>query len=131
MLDLQNKNNIKNTEPLVSIDFITYNHEAYIRDALEGFLMQKTNFTFEVLIHDDASTDQTANIIQEYEKKYPDIIKPIYQTENQYSKGVEITTQIQFPHARGKYIALCKGDDYRKDHFKLQKQVDIGISINN
>lgn len=118
-------NNIKNTEPLVSIDCITYNHESFICDALEGFLMQKTNFRFEILVHDDASTDQTANVIRKYEKKYPDIIKPIYQKENQYSKGVEIQTQIQFPRARGEYIAICEGDDYWTDPLKLQKQVDF------
>ena len=69
------------TTPLVSICCNTYNHVKYIRDAIEGFLMQKTNFPFEILIHDDASTDGTADIIREYEAKYPDIIKPIYQTE--------------------------------------------------
>ena len=72
---------------MVSICCITYNHEKYIREALESFLMQKTNFKYEIVIHDDASTDNTANIIREYVKKYPDIIKPIYQKENQYSKG--------------------------------------------
>ena len=122
---MQYTNNIPNTEPLVSIDCITYNHEAYIRDALEGFLMQKTDFTFEVLIHDDASTDQTANIIRKYEKKYPDIIKPIYQKDNQYSKGIQISRQFQYPRARGKYIAICEGDDYWIDPYKLQKQVDF------
>lgn len=114
-----------NNEPLVSIDCITYNHEFYIRDALEGFLMQKTDFTFEILVHDDASTDQTVNIIQEYEKKYPDIIKPVYQRENQYSKGVNILEQFQYPRALGKYIAICEGDDYWIDPLKLQKQVDF------
>ena len=79
------------TEPLVSICCLCYNHEPYIRECLEGFMMQKTNFAFEVLIHDDASTDKSAEIIREYEAKYPDIIKPIYQTENQYSKGVGVT----------------------------------------
>jgi glycosyltransferase involved in cell wall biosynthesis len=87
--------------------------------------MQKTNFNYEVLIHDDASTDNTANIIREYEAKYPDIIKPIYQTENQYSKGVGVTRVYQFPRALGKYIALCEGDDYWTDPLKLQKQVDF------
>ena len=71
----------------VSIICNAYNHELYIRDALEGFVMQRTSFAFEVLVHDDASNDKTADIIREYEAKYPDIIKPIYQTENQYTKG--------------------------------------------
>lgn len=104
---------------------MTYNHESYIRQCLDGFLFQQTNFTFEILLHDDASTDNTANIIREYESKYPDLIKPIYQTENQYSKGVGISVVYQFPRAKGKYIALCEGDDYWTDPYKLQKQVDF------
>ncbi len=114
-----------NTESLVSIDCLTYNHENYIRDALEGFLMQKTDFAFEVLIHDDASTDQTANIIRKYEKKYPGVIKPIYQKENQFSQDGDISKQFQYPRAKGKYIAICEGDDYWTDPYKLQKQVDF------
>jgi len=112
-------------KPFVSICCLAYNHEPYIRDCLDGFMIQQTNFDFEVLIHDDASTDKTAEIIREYEKKYPDIIKPIYQTENQYSKRVGITRVFQFPRARGKYIAMCEGDDYWTDPLKLQKQVDF------
>lgn len=104
---------------------ITYNHEPYIRQCLEGFMMQKTTFPFEVLIHDDASTDGTAGIIKEYEVKYPNIIKPIYQKENQYSKGIKISPTFQYPRAKGKYIALCEGDDYWIDPYKLQKQVDF------
>ena len=72
---------------LVSIFCITYNHEKYIRKALEGFVRQETNFNYEVLVHDDASTDGTSGIIKEFEEKYPDIIKPIYQSENQYQNG--------------------------------------------
>lgn len=118
-------NNLEKKEILVSICCITYNHESFIRECLDGFLMQKTNFKFEVLIHDDASTDNTANIIREYEQKYPEIIKPIYQTENQYSRGVEVSTTYNFPRAKGKYIAMCEGDDYWIDPYKLQKQVDF------
>lgn len=110
---------------LVSIFCQTYNHEPYIRQCIEGFLMQKTEFSFEVLVHDDASTDQTADIIREYEIKYPGIIKPIYQTENQFSKGISISITFQYPRAKGKYIAFCEGDDYWIDPLKLQKQVDI------
>jgi len=109
----------------VSIVCNAYNHEKYIRDALEGFVSQKTNFRYEVLVHDDASTDKTADIIREYETKYPDIIKPIYQTENQFSQGVRISSEIQYPRAIGKYIALCEGDDRWIDPSKLQKQVDF------
>ncbi|NLL27630.1 MAG: glycosyltransferase [Bacteroidales bacterium] len=110
---------------IVSICCLTYNHEPYIRKCLDGFIMQKTDFLFEVLIHDDASTDRTADIIREYEAKYPDIIKPIYQTENKYSKGIGITKTYQFPRAKGKYFAMCEGDDYWTDPLKLQKQVDF------
>lgn len=109
---------------LVSILCITYNHEKYIVDALEGFLKQKANFKYEILIHDDASTDKTADIIRQYEMKYPDIIKPIYQTENQFSKGGKIGP-INRERAIGKYYALCEGDDYWNDPYKLQKQVDF------
>lgn len=111
--------------PLVSISCITYNHGSYIRECLDGFLMQETTFPFEILIHDDASTDDTASIIREYEQKYPDNIKPIYQTENQYSKRVSISATFNWPRAQGKYIALCEGDDYWTDPLKLQKQVDF------
>jgi glycosyltransferase involved in cell wall biosynthesis len=110
-------------EIMVSIDCITYNHENYIADAMESFLMQKTDFNFEILIHDDASTDRTPEIIKQYESKYPDLIKPIYQTENQYSKGVKIS-YFNMERAKGKYIAVCEGDDYWTDPYKLQKQVD-------
>ena len=115
---------VENRHPLVSICCSTFNHEKYIRDAIEGFLMQKTTFPVEILIHDDASSDGTADIIREYEKKHPDIIKPIYQTENQYSKGNK-PGRINRKRARGKYIALCEGDDYWTDPLKLQKQVDF------
>ena len=109
---------------MVSVICNVYNHERYIRDALEGFVSQKTNFGLEILIHDDASTDRSAEIIREYERKYPGLIKPIYQTENQYSKKISITYTHQMPRAKGKYIALCEGDDYWTDPLKLQKQFD-------
>lgn len=112
--------------PLVSIVCESYNHEPYLRKCLDGFVMQKTNFSFEILIHDDASTDKSADIIREYISKYPQLDwKPIFQIENQYSKGISIWTEIQFPRARGKYIALCEGDDYWTDPMKLQKQIDV------
>lgn len=114
-----NTNNI-----MVSIVCNAYNHEKYIKDALDSFLMQKTNFPYEILIHDDASTDSTASIIKEYESLYPDLIKAIYQTENKYSKGEIIDLTYQYPRAKGKYIALCEGDDFWTDPYKLQKQVD-------
>ena len=111
--------------PLVSICCLAYNHEPYIRECLNGFMMQKTDFQFEVLIHDDASSDKTVDIIREFEVANPEIIRPIYQTENQYSKGIGVTRVYQFPRARGKYIAMCEGDDYWIDPYKLQKQVDF------
>ncbi|MFZ3129536.1 MAG: glycosyltransferase family 2 protein [Desulfosporosinus sp.] len=110
-------------EVMVSICCITYNHENFIADAIESFLMQKTDFDYEIVIHDDASTDKTAEIIRKYENKYPNKIRPIYQTENQYSKGVNVG-RLNGERANGKYIANCEGDDYWTDPFKLQKQVD-------
>lgn len=107
-------------EIMVSIICNAYNHEPYIAQCLDGIVMQKTNFVFEVLVHDDASTDKTADIIRTYEKKYPHLIKPIYQTENQYYKGG--FEQFQYPRVQGKYVAICEGDDYWTDPLKLQKQ---------
>jgi len=108
----------------VSIVCNAYNHGKYIRDALNGFVMQKTDFKYEILVHDDASTDNTADIIREFEAKYPDLIKPIYQTENKYSQGIWVTGEYQYSRIRGRYIALCEGDDYWTDPDKLQKQYD-------
>lgn len=109
--------------PLVSVLCLAYNHEAYIRQTLESFLMQKTDFPFEVIVHDDASTDGTAAIIREFEARYPEIIKPIYQTENQYSKpDTPIMKTFLYPQARGKYFAICDGDDQFTDPDKLQRQ---------
>ena len=113
------------TEIQVSIRCFAYNHERFIRQCLDGFVMQKTDFRFEAIVHDDASTDNTAAIIREYAEKYPDIIKPIYETENQYSKHDGSLTRIMNAHTRGKYVAMCEGDDYWTDPYKLQKQVDF------
>lgn len=112
--------------PLVSICCITYNHESFIGDAIEGFLEQEINFPIEILIHDDASTDNTRNIIESYKNKHPNLIRTFYQTENQYSKGIRsISATFLFPNGKGKYIALCEGDDYWIDKKKLQKQIDF------
>ncbi|MDH7476211.1 MAG: glycosyltransferase [Microgenomates group bacterium] len=109
----------------VSILCLTYNHEKYIKQALDSFLMQKTNFDFEVLIHDDASTDKTPQIIKQYQKKYPNIIKPIFSKYNKYSKGIrDLAIKYLLPKAKGKYIAVCDGDDYWIDKNKLQLQVN-------
>lgn len=120
-----NKQSSDSNEILVSIHCLVYNHEPYIRDCLEGFVMQKTNFPFEAIVHDDASTDKSADIIREYAEKYPHIIKPIYQTENQYSQKNGAIGRAVNAITRGKYIALCEGDDYWTDPLKLQKQVDF------
>ena len=110
----------------VSILCSTYNHKNYIRQALDGFLMQKTKFGFEVLINDDGSNDDTVGIVNEYAKKYPNIIKPYFQKENLYSKGYRnMMMRFLFPKAKGKYIALCEGDDYWTNPEKLQNQVDF------
>jgi glycosyltransferase involved in cell wall biosynthesis len=112
-------------QPLVSIHCIAYMHENYIRDAIEGFLMQQTTFKVEIWIHDDASTDNTANIIREYEKKHPQLFVATYQVENQYKKNPKTDNYIKPPPRRGKYIAMCEGDDYWTDPLKLQKQVEF------
>lgn len=113
------------SECMVSVSCLVYNHEKYLQKCLDGFVKQKTTFSFEVLIHDDASTDNSQQIIRAYAEKHPDIIKPIYQTENQHSKGVHIQYAYQFPRVQGKYIAFCEGDDYWTDEYKLQKQFDM------
>lgn len=109
---------------LVSVICTAYNHEKYIKYALDGFIMQKTDFKYEILINDDASTDNTAQIIKDYEYKYPELIKAIYQQENQYSKRKSITGLL-LEKASGQYLAFCEGDDYWIDENKLQKQVDF------
>lgn len=114
--------------PLVAIRCIAYNQEKYIREALDSFVMQKTNFPFVAIVHDDASTDNTASIIREYAEKYPDIIKPIFETENQYSKPGNPLGRIMqqaIDESGAKYVAYCEGDDYWTDPLKLQKQVDF------
>ena len=116
----------KQDNPLVSIICTAFNHESFITQCLDGFIMQQTNFPFEIIVHDDASTDITQEIIKKYEQKYPNLFNNIYQTENQYTKkDINIWSDIMFPKAKGKYIALCEGDDYWTDPYKLQKQVDF------
>lgn len=109
---------------MVSIECTVYNHAPYIRKCLDGFVMQKTNFRFEAIVHDDASTDGSTDIILEYAAKYPDIIKPVIEKENQFSKSLIGFRKIITSHLTGKYIAICEGDDYWTDPLKLQKQVD-------
>ena len=111
---------------MVSVRCTVYNHEAFLRKCLEGFVMQKTTFRFEVFVHDDASTDNSPHIIREYAQRYPDIIKPFFETENQYSKNDGQFMSITYSplYLTGKYLAICEGDDYWTDPLKLQKQVD-------
>lgn len=114
-------------QPTVTVWCLTYNQKEFIKDALDGFVMQKTSFPFEVIVHDDASTDGTTDIINEYAKIYPDIIKPMIETENQWQKGglKHIIGIMNEKHRRGKYIAFCEGDDYWTDSSKLQRQVEF------
>lgn len=110
----------------VSVCCITYNQKDYIRKAVDGFLMQKTNFNYEVIIYDDASTDGTVNILKEYQSKYPKIIRLILEDENQVTQnGIDVTREFLFPQARGKYIAFCEGDDFWIYDGKLQEQFDL------
>lgn len=115
---------MEDRSPKVTICCLAFNHQSYIRKTLDGFLSQKTTFPFEILVHDDASTDHTPEIIREYQEQHPDIIFPVYQTENQYQKGKKLNYEFQFVKARGKYIAMCEGDDYWTDEYKLQKQFE-------
>lgn len=110
--------------PLVSVCCQTYNHKNYIAQAIVSFLMQKTNFNFEILLRDDASIDGTAEICKLYSEKYPTLIQLLAYKENQFQKGVRPFLD-NVKRARGKYIALCEGDDYWTDPYKLQKQVDF------
>jgi len=113
--------------PTVTVWCLTYNQKEFIRDALDGFVMQKTSFPFEVIVHDDASTDGTTDIVNDFAHKFPNIIKPMIETENQWQKGglKHIISIMNEKHLRGKYIAFCEGDDFWTDPLKLQRQVDF------
>lgn len=113
-----------NNECMVSVLCTAYNHEAYIRDALESFLAQKTDFPFEIIVNDDASPDGTAAIIKEYAARYPQITA-FCQSKNLYSQNINIEDTVMLPASHGKYIAFCEGDDYWSDPEKLQRQVDF------
>lgn len=110
-------------KPLLSVCCMTYNHKSYIRQALDSVLCQQTNFPFEIIVHDDASTDGTVDIIREYEKDYPDIIHAIYQPEDKLSLGHKIYKEYVYPEVRGKYVAILECDDFWIDDQKLQTQV--------
>lgn len=121
--ELEIMQNWKSKQMMVSVTCVAFNHEKYIQTTLDSFLMQDTSFPFEILINDDVSTDSTVEILKEYQRKFPNIVKPVFQTENQYSQGVN-TMAILFPYITGKYVAFCDGDDYWIDEKKLQIQVD-------
>ena len=108
----------------VSVQCLVYNHASYLRQCLDGFVMQKTSFKYEVIVHDDASTGGSTDIIRDYAQKFPNIFKVIIQHQNVYSKGISPTKKYVLPLCTGKYIAMCEGDDYWTDPYKLQKQVD-------
>ena len=114
-------------EPLLIVWCIAYNQRNYIKDALEGFVMQKTNFPWEVIVHDDASTDGTTDVILEYASKYPKLITPMIEKDNQWKRGglKRIISIMNEHYRRGKYIAFCEGDDFWTDPNKLQCQVDF------
>jgi glycosyltransferase involved in cell wall biosynthesis len=110
--------------PKVSVICNTYNHRGLIEDALRGFLLQKTDFPFEVIVHDDASTDGTSEIVGGYASRYPRLIQHVLQVENQFSQGRK-PTPISSGYALGDYLAFCEGDDFWVDSRKLQAQFDF------
>lgn len=107
----------------VSVVCMAYNQEDYIEQCLESLAMQKTSFRYEVVVHDDASTDSTADRIRRLANKYSSIV-PIFQSENQFSQGKNIRKLIM-PYVRGRFIAVCEGDDWWCDENKLQTQYDL------
>ncbi len=112
-------------EIMVSVLCTAYNHEKYLREALDSMVNQETDFAYEILVSDDVSTDSTPDIIQEYAARFPDKIRPFLLTENLYSQGRDVYYEVFFPAARGKYTAFCEGDDFWTDPTKLQRQVDF------
>jgi glycosyltransferase involved in cell wall biosynthesis len=116
---------VEKIEPLVSVCIITYNHENFIAEAIEGVLMQETSLPYEIIIAEDKSTDETREIVRDYQQRHPDTIRLRLATENLYSKNKRYPAVGAREAARGKYIAQCEGDDYWTDPEKLQKQADF------
>ena len=110
---------------MVSVMCTAFNHEEYIRQALEGMVSQKTDFDYEILINDDVSSDGTADIIREFEAKYPEKIRAFFPEKNLYSQNIDVYYHTFFPNARGKYVCFCEGDDFWTDETKLRRQVDF------
>ena len=115
-------------KPLVTMKCLVFNHEKYLEQCLDGFLMQETDFPFAVIVHEDCSKDHSADIIRKYEKAFPHIIIPVYETENQYSKGNGTIGRIINPMIKSEYVGFCEGDDYWTDPKKLQKQMDYMLA---
>lgn len=117
----------ENTTVIAAIRCITYNQIDYIRQCLESLVCQETTFKYEIILHDDASTDGTTEIVKEFVERYPELIKPIIQTENQYSKrdGTIGRAMDAALSPSVKYIAFCEGDDFWTDSLRLQKQVEF------
>ena len=119
-----------NTACKVSLYCTAYNHENYIRQALDSFLAQKTDFPFEVLVTDDASTDSTPAILREYGEKYPEIIRYFHQEKNLFQQGIDVCQAVMYPNTRGKYVAFCEGDDYLTDSV-VEKLSDGGMVLSH
>ena len=109
-------------KPTVSVCMVTYNHEKYIAQAIEGVMTQETNFKIELVIGEDSSTDRTRKICLEYKNKFPHIIKLRLQEKN---LGMMKNFYDSLSSCTGDYIAICEGDDYWTDPYKLQKQIDF------
>jgi len=119
------KGGVMEEKPLISVCIVTYQHKDYIGKCLDSILSQKGNFSLEILLHDDASTDGSQEIIRSYQEKYPEILFPILQTENQYSRGKRnITGIFNFPRAKGEFITVIDGDDFYLREDKLEKQME-------
>lgn len=110
-------------QALVTVILPTHNHAPFIAQAIDSVLMQKTDFSFDILLHDDASTDSTADICRDYAARYPEKITLIAQQVNQYTIDRRIQSHILIPRVLAKYTAILDGDDYWVDPLKLQKQI--------
>lgn len=117
-----------NDNIMISVLCITYNQAGYVRKTLEGFVSQKCDYRYEIIVHDDCSQDGTREIIEEFSNEYCHLFKTVFQEENQYSRGIDIITEYLLPLAAGEYLTFCEGDDYWSDEFKLQKQINIMLN---
>lgn len=116
------KSNEKNNPPLVSVIMITYNQENFIEDAIKSVVYQKASFPYELIIADDASTDKTPEIIESWAQRFPDKIRFLKREKN---LGLQKNFLDAYSHARGKYLAICEGDDFWSSSKKLSRQVDF------